>query len=211
MSLRWEWWGSGVPYAEAWGRQRARRDALIAGRGEPVLALLEHRSVVTTGRRPAPGTPSPEALAAAGVDYCATDRGGLATWHGPGQLVGYLVADLAELGLGVRALVAALEGAVIAWLARRGVAADRAPGRPGVWVGGEKICAVGLNIRRGVSSHGFALNLDPDLSHFALIVPCGIPDAGVTSLAALTGRSPSPRAAAPAVARAVLEHIERRT
>lgn len=209
MRLAWEWWGSQVPYAEAWERQRARRDAVLAGEAPPVLALLEHRPVITTGRRPAPGTPAPAALAALGVDFHATDRGGLATWHGPGQLVGYAIVELASVGVGVRAFVAALEDGIISWLAGRGVAAGRAPGRPGIWVGGDKICAVGLNVHRGVTTHGFALNLDPDLSSFGLIVPCGIADGGVTSLARLTGRSPAPQAAARSVAEAVSAHIYR--
>jgi len=199
-----------VPYADAWARQRARREAVIAGAASPVLALLEHTPVITTGRRPAPGTPSREALAAEGVDYHETERGGLATWHGPGQLVGYAVVPLAPLRLTVKQFVCALEDGVIGWLSGRGVEAGRVKGRPGIWVGGErgdKICALGLNVSRGVTLHGFALNLDPPLAAFDRIVPCGIADAGITSLSRLTGLRISPKEAAPSVAEAVLRAV----
>ena len=132
-----------------------------------------------------------------------TERGGLATWHGPGQLVIYALIDAAGRGIGVRGLVEALERAVTGWLLRRGVNAGPRDGHPGVWVpsarspsGLDKICAIGLHFRRGVSMHGLALNLAPDLSSFGLFTPCGVRDAGVTSLAALTGASPTPKEAA---------------
>ena len=170
--------------------------------------LLEHDPpVVTVGRREAPGTPGEEALAAVGTQRFAVERGGLATWHGPGQLVAWLVVDAPRRGLGVRTFVEALESAVIGWLATRGVAAHRRTGHPGVWVGRDKICAVGLHFRRGVSMHGIALNLRPDLGGFGLIVPCGITDGGVTSLLALRGASPSPKEAAPEVAGVIIEEL----
>ncbi len=202
--LAWEWWGSDVPYADAHARQAARREAVIAGRGGECLALLEHRAVVTVGRRPAPGTPPPEVLAAAGLDHHRTERGGLATWHGPGQLVGYLVLDVRSRGWGAKALVRRVEQGLITWLAARGVSGDRRCGFPGVWVGGDKIAAVGFHFRRGVSMHGFALNLSPDLSGYAHIVPCGITDGGVTTLAHRAGQAPPTQAAAPSVAAAIL-------
>jgi len=205
--IRWAWWGEGIPYADAWARQRAHREAVIAGEAEPLLALLSHTPVITTGRRPAPGTPSREALADRGVDYFETERGGLATWHGPGQLVGYAVVPLDALKLTIKQFVCGLEDGVILWLARRGVIAGRVAGRPGIWVGGDKICALGLNVSRGVTLHGFALNLDPPLSAFEGFIPCGIADAGVTSLRRLTGEILTPEAAAPSVAQAVLEAV----
>jgi lipoyl(octanoyl) transferase len=200
----WEWWGSDLCYSVALERQFARRDAVIAGRGGECLALLEHRSVITVGRRPAPGTPSPQALAAQGIDFCRTNRGGLATWHGPGQLIGYLVVDVWARKLGIKALVHGVETGVINWLGDIGIAADQRCGFPGVWVGQKKIAAIGFHFSRGVSMHGFALNLGPDLSGFGRIVPCGIADGGVATVANLMGSAPDPVAAAPSVARSIL-------
>jgi len=200
----WEWWGVGVPYSVAHARQHARREGVIAGRGGECLALLEHRPVVTTGRRPAPGTPSPDFLASRGIDHHQTERGGLATWHGPGQLVGYLVLDLRARGLGPKALVQGVEQGLMDWLAAQGLAPARRCGWPGVWLGVDKVAAVGFHFRRGVSLHGFALNLNPSLDGFGLIVPCGIEDGGVTTVASHRGETPTPGAAAPAIAEAVL-------
>lgn len=202
--LGWEWLGH-VPYRQALAAQRARRDAILAGQAGSTLWLLEHPPIVTEGRR-APPSPTPvAALAARGIDWERTERGGLATYHGPGQLVGYLLCDLSTLGLGVRRTVEALEQGLLDWLRSRGVPADRRPGYPGAWVGRAKIAAVGLHVLRQVSMHGFALNLTVDLHPFSLIVPCGITDGEVTSLAALQpGAAPGPAEAAPSVAAAVL-------
>lgn len=206
--LPWEWLGR-LPYGEALERQRARRDAVVAGRASSVLWLLEHDPVVTEGRRVAPGTPPPEALARRGIAWHRVERGGLATYHGPGQLVGYLILAVDAFGLTVRTTVAALEQGLMDWLATQGVAAGRRDGHPGVWVGRDKIAAIGLHFHQGVSMHGFALNLTVDLAPYGLIVPCGIKDGGVTSLAGL-GPAPGPEAAAPGVARAVTAAILRR-
>jgi len=211
VAIDWEWWGASVPYAEAWERQRAHREAVIAGDARPLLALLEHRAVITTGRRSAPGTADAAVLAAAGIDYHETERGGLATWHGPGQLVGYAVVPLAPLKLTIKRFVCALEDGIIRWLEGQGIEAGRAAGRPGIWVGGEKICALGLNVSRGVTMHGFALNLDLPSGAFEHIVPCGIADAGITSVRALTGHRITPEAAAPSVSAAVLQAVVART
>lgn len=205
--LRWAWLGR-VPYGEALARQRARRRAIAQGHAPEALWLLEHPPVVTTGRRPAPGTPSRAALMAHGVALHATERGGLATYHAPGQLVAYVLVDLGSRGLAVRHLVARLEDAVIAWLASRGVSAGRRAAHPGVWVGPDKIAAIGLHVRRGVSLHGLALNLCPDLRGFGLIVPCGIQDGGVTSLAQQQGTAPLPADAAASFAAQLIASIE---
>lgn len=203
----WRWLGR-VPYAQALQAQRDHREALRQGRAQDELWLLEHDPVVTTGRRPVPGL-DVDALAARGVPVVATERGGLATWHGPGQLVAYVLIDAARRGLGPRPLVQAVEDAVIAWLAGLGLAADRRPGLPGVWVGHDKICAVGLHLSGGLSMHGLALNLSPDLSVYRLFSPCGIApqDGGVTSVAALRGQAPTAQQAAsslgPALSRAL--------
>ena len=184
-----EWLGQ-QSYGDMLQRQRRRRDEILAGTNTEVIWFLEHNPpVITVGRRPAPTTPSPQWLAGQGMEYFQTERGGLATWHGPGQLVGYVLVDIHRRKLRVRDVVTGLEGAVIDWLAGQGVCATRRPKMPGVWVEHNKICAVGLHFRKGVSMHGLALNLCPDLqTGFGCIVPCGITDGGVTSLAHLTGR-----------------------
>ncbi len=203
MDIAWRWLGS-VPYADAHARQHAFRERVIAGeRGE--LWLLEHLPVITLGRRG--GEVDVGAAAAAGYDVVATERGGLATCHEPGQLVGYLIVDVRRAG--IRRVVGAIEDAAIAFLAASGVAAAVRPGHPGVWVGNEKICAVGLHVRHGVTIHGFAMNLTNDLTGFSLISPCGIRDAGVTSLIMLQPAAATPDAAAPAVARTVLDALAR--
>jgi lipoyl(octanoyl) transferase len=203
-ALTWAWLGQ-VPYGEALLAQRARRAAIQRGEQPEVLWLLEHPPTVTTGRRPAPGTPDAAELAAQGVALFATERGGLATFHGPGQLVCYVLVDLARRGFGVRRLVCLIEDAVISWLAGHDIAAARRPGLPGIWAQGDKVCAIGLHVQRGVTLHGLALNLDPDLSQFNTIVPCGITDAGVTSLARLAGAAPSPETAAQSLAESLIE------
>jgi lipoyl(octanoyl) transferase len=205
----WRWLGR-QPYGQVLERQRAHREAILAGEAEEVIWLLEHDPVITVGRRSAPGTPSPEDLAALGVDFFAVERGGLATWHGPGQLVAYVLVDAAARRIGVKGLVCAVERGVIRWLAEAGVEAGRRTGYPGVWVSGmipQKICAVGMHFRRGVSMHGIALNLSPDMAGFSLITPCGITNGGVTSLATLRGTAPTPEQAAAGLGAALAEAI----
>lgn len=206
----WRWLGT-VEYGEALEAQRAHREALIAGRAGPEVWLLEHPPVVTTGRRGVDDL-APERIAAAGFSIYATERGGLATCHEPGQLVAYVLIDAREIG--VWRTVAAVEQAVIAWLGGQGVLAGPREGFPGVWVGRDKICAVGLHFRAGRTMHGLALNLRNDLRGFRLITPCGIVDGGVTSLFRLIGEAaPTPASAAPAIGenllRAFLDASER--
>ena len=195
MGIPWTWLGR-VPYAWALALQHTRRDAIVAGTAPEVLWLLEHEPVITVGRRAVPDLGD----LAGDIPVVRTERGGLATWHGPGQLVGYLLVDARRRGWSVKGIVRGIEDGITSWLAAAGVAAGRRSGAPGVWVGGDKICAVGLHFRRGVSMHGFALNLGNDLSGFAAIVPCGITDGGVTSLARLGVPAPTPEQAAPSVA-----------
>ena len=192
--LSWRWLGR-VPYAQTLAAQRAHRDALAQGRAGEELWLLEHDSVVTTGRRPVTDLDR-AGLAARGIPVIATERGGLATWHGPGQLVAYLLIDAGRRGWGARALVATLEDVVITWLGEQGLVAARRPGLPGVWAGHDKVCAVGLNLSHGFTLHGLALNLDPDLSAYALFNPCGVTDGGVSSLVRISGHAPTPEQAA---------------
>jgi lipoyl(octanoyl) transferase len=174
-----------VPYRAALTEQEARNAAIAAGEARELVWLLEHPPVYTAGT----SAPAGELLDPR-FEVVETGRGGRYTYHGPGQRVGYVLLDLARRGRDVRCFVHALEGWVIATLADFGVEAWRAEGRIGIWTrdvdGGEaKIGAIGVRIRRWVTMHGFAVNLAPDLSHFDGIVPCGIVDYGVTSLAKL--------------------------
>jgi lipoyl(octanoyl) transferase len=181
-----------VPYPEAWALQRrladARRDGLIPD----TLLLLEHPHTYTIGRS---GTRdhvflSEAELRARGITCLEVDRGGDVTYHGPGQLVGYPILDLGtapDVGRYVRGL----EGCLIETLADFGIEAGRLAGYTGVWIGDEKIAAIGVKISRGVTTHGFALNVSTDLSLFGHILPCGIRDKGVTSMARKLGRAPA--------------------
>ena len=152
-----------------------------------------HAPVVTLGPRTAPGDlVEPEAsLRARGVEVVRTDRGGGVTFHGPGQLVAYPVLDLRSWGLGPRDYLRFLESLVAGVLGDLGVEGVAVEGRTGVWAGGAKVCAIGVRVAGGVSMHGFALNVSTALEGFGSIVPCGIRDAGVTSLARLLPRAPS--------------------
>ncbi len=172
------------PYAETLAAMEARAAAVLAGTERELGWLLEHPPVYTAGT-----SADPAELVDPRFPVIATGRGGRYTYHGPGQRVGYMMLNLDCRGRDVRAYVHALEGWVIAALARLGVAAFRADGRVGIWTldqGREaKIGAIGVRVRRWVTLHGFAVNVDPDLAHFGGIVPCGLPDFPVTSLAAL--------------------------
>lgn len=169
-----------VDYRAAWQQQRDLADARVAG-GSDTLLLLEHPAVYTAGRRTEPHErPS-------GADVVPTDRGGKITWHGPGQLVGYPIIGLAE-PLDVVNYVRRLEEALIKVCADLGLETIRVQDRSGVWVPGtdgrpdRKVAAIGVRVSRATTLHGFALNCDCDLAAFDAIVPCGISDAGVTSL-----------------------------
>jgi lipoyl(octanoyl) transferase len=161
--------------------QLQRRESLWAGEGREVILATEHRSVITTGRRD-PGLDA-EKLTEQGIPLLHTERGGLATYHGPGQLLLYPIIDLRRRKLSVRSWVGGIEQTVIDWLLGFGVSSSRRCGYPGVWIGRDKVCAIGLNISRGVSIHGLALNIQTDLHAYSLFSPCGIEDAGVTRLA----------------------------
>jgi lipoyl(octanoyl) transferase len=171
-----------VPYRAALAEQEARNAAIVAGEAAELIWLLEHPPVYTAGT----SAPAGELLDPR-FDVVETGRGGRYTYHGPGQRVGYVLLDLAKRGRDVRLFVHALESWVIATLGDFGVEAWAAPERIGIWTrdkdGSEaKIGAIGVRVRKWVTMHGFAVNLDPDLSHFSGIVPCGIAEYGVTSL-----------------------------
>ena len=173
-----------VPYREALEIQREVHAERAAGNRGDTLILLTHPPVVTLGRGSDPGhlLLSPEEYASRGVEVVETDRGGDVTFHGPGQLVGYPIIDLRENGLGPRTYLRALEQSLITLVSEYGLEGSRVPGRTGVWLGVEKVAAIGIRVSRGVSLHGFALNVTTDPRGFDLIVPCGIRDRGVTSL-----------------------------
>jgi lipoyl(octanoyl) transferase len=192
-TIEWRIEGAPVPYREALAGQQARNEAIAAGEARELVWLLEHPPVYTAGT----SAPSDELLDSR-FEVVETGRGGRFTYHGPGQRVGYVLLDLSQRGRDVRAFVHALEGWVIATLADFGVAAWAVPDRIGIWTrdidGREaKIGAIGVRVRRWVTMHGFSVNLDPELEHFGGIVPCGISDYGVTSLARL-GVSVAPQA-----------------
>lgn len=173
------------------------------------LLLLEHPPVITLGVRARQNRShvlaTPEALAARGVGLFETGRGGDVTYHGPGQLVGYPILDLNPDRRDVHRYVRDLEAVLIGAVGDFGVTAGRIDGLTGIWVRDEKLAAIGVRISRWVTSHGFALNVSTDLSHFGLIVPCGITDKGVTSLEKLLNRPVS----MDEVADATIRHFKR--
>jgi lipoate-protein ligase B len=184
-----------VGYQAAWALQR-RVAAQVRDGDEPHLILLEHPPTYTLGVR---GKQehfllSQETYLARGAEVHRTDRGGDVTYHGPGQLVGYPIMRLREHGPGPVWYVRSLESMLIEVLARFGIVASRSERNPGVWVGGAKIAptkvaAIGVRVAGGVTTHGFALNVNTDLSYFDDIVPCGLPGVRVTSMQALTGET----------------------
>jgi len=179
-------------YAEALALQRALVEERRAGRICDVLLLVEHPHVLTLGVRGDGGRShilaSAEVLASRRIEVHETGRGGDITYHGPGQIVGYPIVDLQPDRCDVHRYIRDLEEVLIRAVGELGVEAARVPGLTGVWVGREKVAAIGVRISRWVTSHGFALNVTSDIEYFKLIVPCGIADRGVTSLARLLGR-----------------------
>ena len=173
-----------TPYEAAVAEMEARAAAVAAGEAQELVWLLEHPPIYTGGT-----SADIRELLDPRFPVVRTGRGGRYTYHGPGQRIGYLVLDLSRRGRDVRCFVHAVEGWIIAALARAGVEAFATPGRVGIWTaaGGRaaKIGAIGVRVRRWVTLHGFSVNLSPDLSHFGGIVPCGIADSGVTSLSEL--------------------------
>lgn len=195
-----------VDYADAWALQREIAEARVAG-GPDTLLLLEHPPVYTAGKRTLP-----EERPLDGTPVVDTDRGGKITWHGPGQLVGYPIIGLTE-PLDVVNFVRRLEEALITVCGGLGVDAGRVEGRSGVWVPGQparKVGAIGIRVARGVTLHGFALNCDCDLGAFGGIIPCGIADAGVTSLTAELGRPVAVKDVTEAVAKTIADALDGR-
>jgi len=199
-----------VEYLAAWQLQRELADARLAG-GLDTLLLLEHPAVFTAGRRTEPH----ERPVSSDVPVVDTDRGGKITWHGPGQLVGYPIVGLVQ-PLDVVKFVRRLEDALIAVCGHFGLATGRVEGRSGVWVPADdrgparKVAAIGIRVARATTLHGFAVNCDNDLSAYSSIVPCGISDAGVTSLTAELGRRIAVDDVAAVVAQAVPDALDGR-
>jgi len=196
-----------VDYQKAWDVQRTIHEEVASGTRPNTLLLLEHPSVYTAGRRseiserPNDGTPV--------IDV---DRGGRITWHGPGQLVGYPIVKLHK-PTELVGFVREIEAALIRVCEDLGIPALRVDGRSGVWIrdakGDRKIAAIGIRVAKGVSMHGFALNVNPDLAAFAQIVPCGIADADVTSLEVELARPITIEEVAPLVERHVFESLKK--
>jgi lipoyl(octanoyl) transferase len=183
--IEWRVSDAPVPYEEALRFMEQRVAAIREGNANECVWLLEHPPLFTAGTSADPS----ELFNPQNFPVYEAGRGGRYTYHGPGQRVGYLMLDLEKRGKDIRCFVHALEGWVIETLAELGVEAHRAPGRIGIWVGDgaeeAKIGALGVRVKRWVTLHGFAINVAPDLSHFSGIVPCGIAEFGVTSLAQL--------------------------
>jgi len=178
------WLGS-VAYAEALELQTRLRDQRLAGELPDTVLLLEHPDVITFGRAADASNArlSDAELRARGYDVARVNRGGDVTWHGPGQLIGYPILDLAPRGGDVHAYLRDLEGVLISALADFNVRAQRRKGYTGVWLDERrKIASIGIGVRRGVTMHGFALNVDCDLARFDVIVACGLPGVEMTSM-----------------------------
>jgi lipoyl(octanoyl) transferase len=191
-NIEWKVSEAPVAYEEALAFMEQRAAAIRAGAARECIWLLEHPPLFTAGTSADPA----ELLNPQDFPVFEAGRGGRYTYHGPGQRVGYVMLDLERRGKDIRCFVHALEGWMIDTLAEFGVSAHRANGRIGIWVGTgadeAKIGALGVRVKRWVTLHGFALNVSPDLSHFGGIVPCGIADFGVTSLAELGKQIPLP-------------------
>jgi lipoyl(octanoyl) transferase len=196
-----------IDYIEAWELQREIATARADENGPDTLLLLEHPSVYTAGKRTTPDERPND-----GTQVVDVDRGGKITWHGPGQLVGYPIVKLAD-PVDVVQFVRRLEQALIAVCDKLGVRTGRVEGRSGVWLPADdhrperKIAAIGIRVQRGVTMHGFEINCDADLSAFDRIIPCGIRDAGVTSLSAELGRTVSVAEVLPLAAQHVLNAL----
>lgn len=188
-------WLGRIAYRDAWALQKRLVDERVSGAIPDQLLLLEHDPVLTLGRHsdPAHILAAPDVLEARGIEVIRVERGGEVTYHGPGQLVAYPILRLADRGLLLRPLVRALETAMVATCSAFGVAADRRDGHPGCWCDQDgstprKIGALGIRVERGVTYHGIALNVNPDLGDFDLIDPCGMPGVVSTSIAHEAGR-----------------------
>lgn len=192
-----------ISYSDAVTLQHTLHSQCVFGHIPGILLLLEHYPVITVGVKQSSSTNvlvSEETLREHGVELAETDRGGDVTYHGPGQLVGYSILRFKEVAGDLSSYLRGLEQCIIDVLAELGLEGERC-GPAGVWVAGRKICSIGVAVRKWVTYHGFSLNVDPDMSHFSLINPCGLESHQMTSVAELTGESPDMQAIKEACAR----------
>ena len=196
-----------LDYRAAWDVQLETHAAVAEGHAPPTLLLVEHPPVITFGRKGGRANllTDPGLLEAQGFSLYDVERGGDVTYHGPGQLVGY---PILPIGRAVRSYLRNLEAVMVQVLAEYGLTGVGSPGYAGVWVGDEKVVAIGVAIKRNVSFHGFAMNVSTDLTHFSHIIPCGIQDRGVTSLSKLTGRLVTLNEVKPKLVRAFADIFE---
>jgi lipoyl(octanoyl) transferase len=193
------------PYKDTWDYQQEIQDRLIMDKttgaipgGQPTLIFVEHPHVYTLGKSGKENNLliNPDFLAAINATYYKTDRGGDITYHGPGQLVGYPVFDLDKLGIGIKSYIHLLEESIIQTLSDFGISTTQLSGATGVWIvpplpaPARKVCAIGVKVSRGITMHGFALNVTTDLEYFNYINPCGFTDKEVTSMAKELGYPP---------------------
>ncbi len=189
-------WGT-MPYEEAWKKQETLFQEKINQKAHPThpitqdFILVEHLPVYTLGKHGKATNMllTEEALQRIGASLYRIDRGGDITYHGPGQITGYPIFDLEQLGIGLKTYIYTLEELIIRVIARYGIHGERIEGATGVWVGNNKICAIGVRASRFVTMHGFALNVNTDLKYFSYINPCGFIDKGVTSIQQELGRA----------------------
>ena len=182
-----------VPYGPTLELQKERHREVVEGVSDDTLLLLEHTPVITTGRNTGDGhiLVSEDALKEKGVDLYRAGRGGDVTFHGPGQIVGYPILKLQDGEKDVRRFVWKMEEVLIRTADDYGVVAERVEGLRGIWVGNDKLAAIGVRLSRWTTMHGFAINITTDLSGFDLVVPCGLTGRGVTSLRRLCGEAPN--------------------
>ena len=211
-TLALKWLGK-TDFSEAHAAQEQRRRSVLQGTASEAFWMTEHFPVLTAGMRQVPekDLPDPEWLKDRNLKVIKTRRGGLLTYHGPGQLMGYLIMDVKARGMSIPCLVWAIEAGIINWLGKQGVGAGRKAGAPGVWVGDHKICSIGLHFKKWVSIQGFALNLSPDLSIFGNINPCGFSGQYVTSVQHICGYSMRPEEAYNEVSDEILATIRAKT
>ncbi|MDZ7373045.1 MAG: lipoyl(octanoyl) transferase LipB [candidate division KSB1 bacterium] len=207
--ILWVWGPRTMEYRAAWDLQRSLFSARTRGEIPDTLLLLEHPPVFTIGRSGGQGDfrlPASR-LSGLGIPVIECDRGGRVTFHGPGQLVGYPILDLAQHRRDVHWYLRTIEEVLIVTLDQFGIRAQRRPGLTGVWVDEQKIAAIGIKVSRWVTMHGFALNVATDLHHFNYIVPCGIRNLGVTSMARVLGHKVDLLEVADACVRAFAERF----
>ena len=179
-----------IPYSEAVNRMNRLRDERLAGRIPDQLLFLEHPPVITMGRQKSHEDLKidSQALKRKGIEFVETDRGGRLTYHGPGQLVVYFIVDIGGRKMSIDQIVWTVEEGIKRCLVQYGISADRDERNPGIWIGNSKIASIGLHVHRGVTTHGVALNINCDLTPFGYLVPCGLSEAGVTSLSKTASR-----------------------